>query len=68
MKRLDPMLKSLWAMNPMVHVITAVRDVLLTGKMFDVSTMIIILAVTLIFMQLGIIFFRANERMIPKEL
>jgi len=55
-------------MNPMVHVITAVRDVLFTGKMFDISTMFIILTVTLVFTQVGIIFFRANERMIPKEL
>lgn len=68
LKGLDSRLKSLWAMNPMVHVITAVRDVLFTGKMFDISTMLIILTVTLVFTQVGIIFFRANERMIPKEL
>ena len=68
LKGVNPLLKSLWSLNPMVHVITAVRDVLFTGRVFDVSTMLIILAVTLIFMQLGIMFFRANERMIPKEL
>lgn len=64
----DPFLKSLYALNPMVHVITAVRDVLFTGQMFNTSNMLIIMAVTLVFMQAGIMFFRTNARMIPKEL
>ena len=68
LKNVDPYLKSLYAMNPMVHVITGVRDILFTGKMFDTATMLIILILTLIAIQFGIMFFRASERMIPKEL
>ena len=64
----NPFLKSLYALNPMVHVITAVRDVLFTGQMFNTSAMLIIMAVTLVFMQAGIMFFMTNARMIPKEL
>lgn len=64
----DPFLKNLYALNPMVHVITAIRDVLLSGKMFNISNLSIIMAVTLIFTQIGIVYFRYSGRMIPKEL
>lgn len=64
----DPFLKILYASNPMVHVITAIRDVLLSGKMFNISNLSIIMALTLIFTQIGIVYFRYSCRMIPKEL
>jgi len=51
-------LKILYFANPMVHVITAVRDILFYGKMFDVGPMLIVFAAVLVFMQLGLIFFR----------
>jgi ABC-type polysaccharide/polyol phosphate export permease len=65
---LGSMLKNLYALNPMVHVISAVRDVLLSGKMFDGFKLLIIVAVTLVFTQIGIIYFRHTVRMVPKEL
>jgi ABC-type polysaccharide/polyol phosphate export permease len=65
---IPPLSKSLYALNPMVHVITAVRDVLFTGTMFNITTMLVILAVTLIFMQLGLLYFRAFSQFVPKEL
>jgi lipopolysaccharide transport system permease protein len=68
LKNIPPMFKSLYALNPMVHIITAVRDVLFTGKMFSIKIILIILAVTLVFMQMGILFFRAYSRFVPKEL
>jgi ABC-type polysaccharide/polyol phosphate export permease len=52
----------------MTHVITAVRDVLFTGTMFNITTMLVILAVTLFFMQIGMLYFRASSRFVPKEL
>jgi ABC-type polysaccharide/polyol phosphate export permease len=68
LQSIPPVFKSLYALNPMVHVITAVRDLLFTGRMFNITTMLIILGVTLVFMQVGIVFFRSSARMIPKEL
>lgn len=68
LQNIPPLFKSLYVLNPMVHVITAVRDLLFTGKMFNIANMFIIMGVTLVFMQFGIVFFRSFERMIPKEL
>jgi ABC-type polysaccharide/polyol phosphate export permease len=59
---------SIYNLNPMVHVITAVRDLLYTGQMFDIKRLLIILLITMIFMQFGIIYFRSVSRFIPKEL
>jgi ABC-type polysaccharide/polyol phosphate export permease len=59
---------SLYNLNPMVHVITAVRDLLFIGQMFNINRFLIILALTLIFMQIGIVYFRSASRLIPKEL
>ena len=50
--------KSLYALNPMVHFITAVRDLLFYGKMFDFGPILIIFVVTLCCLQLGLVFFR----------
>ncbi len=61
-------IKSVYALNPMVHVITAVRDVLLRGTMFDMHVMVLILGVTLVFMQTGIVYFRRSSRFVPKEI
>lgn len=68
LQNIPPSFKFFYALNPMVHVITAVRDLLLTGKMFNINSMFIILAVTIIFMQVGIVYFRAVSRYVPKEL
>jgi ABC-type polysaccharide/polyol phosphate export permease len=68
LQNIPPLFKSLYAWNPMVHVITAVRQVLFFGQMFDVTVMLVILAVTLAFTQLGLLYFRAVSRFVPKEL
>lgn len=65
---ITPLLKFLYALNPMVHVITAVREVLLAGEIFSITNFIIILAITLILMQVGIVFFRHYATMVPKKL
>ena len=68
LKSISPVFKSIYALNPMVHIITAVRDLLFTGKMFNINKMVIIIGVTLIFLKVGIVIFRGYARFIPKEL
>jgi lipopolysaccharide transport system permease protein len=68
LKRLPAIFKSIYALNPMVHVITAVRDLLFNGKMFNLNKMMILMGVTLIFVKVGILFFRTYSKMVPKEL
>jgi len=58
--------KYLYAMNPMVHFITAVRDLLFYGRMFNVVPILVVLAVTLCVLQLGLMYFRRMARYIPK--
>lgn len=64
----DQMLKSLYALNPVVHLVTAVRDVILYGKIFNTTTIAVITIVTLVCMQIGIMYFRYSAKMVPKEL
>ena len=68
LQNIPPIVKSLYALNPMVHVITAVREVLFFGRMFDATSMLVIFAATLTFTQLGLLYFRAFSRSVPKEL
>ena len=58
--------KTLYSLNPMVHFITAVRDVLFFGRMFDYLPIVIIFGVTLCIMQIGLIFFRRMSPYVPK--
>ena len=67
-KSIPTFFKTLYALNPMVHIITAVRDVLFTGKLYNVTTMLIILCGSLLLMQIGISYFKTASRIIPKEL
>lgn len=60
--------KNLYPLNPMVVLISAVRDLLFFGKMFNVKSIFTISLVTLIFMQLGLLYFRRYSRNIPKNL
>ena len=60
--------KTLYSLNPMVHVITAVHDLLFYGKMFDLVSMLIVFASVLIIMQFGLLFFRRVSPYIPKML
>ncbi len=60
--------KWLYKLNPMVHVITATRDLLYTGHMFDWRIMTLMMVVTLVVMQMGLFYFRAVAPLIPKQL
>lgn len=60
--------KALWNLNPMVHFITAVRDLLFDGRMFQWGPILIVFAVTLCFLQLGLLFFRRVSPYVPKML
>lgn len=61
-------IKHLYSLNPMVHIITAVQDILYHGRMFDPVPLIIIFGVVLVFMQVGLLFFRKNAPQLPKIL
>ncbi|MDA3788506.1 MAG: ABC transporter permease [Desulfobacula sp.] len=58
--------KILYSLNPMVHIITAVRDLLFYGKMFDLYPILIIFIVTMGTLQLGLMFFRRVSPYVPK--
>ncbi|MCK4499281.1 ABC transporter permease [Candidatus Babeliales bacterium] len=58
--------KVLYSLNPMVHLITAVRDLLFYGKMFDFRSILIVFAVTFVIMQFGLFFFRRVSPYVPK--
>ncbi len=58
--------KFLYSLNPMVHLITAVRDLLFYGKMFDFRPILIVFAVTFVIMQFGLFFFRRVSPYVPK--
>ena len=60
--------KTLYSLNPMVHVITAVHDLLFYGKMFDPVPILIVFASVLVIMQLGLFFFRRVSPYVPKML
>lgn len=67
-KNLPAIFKAFYALNPMVYIIEAVRDLLLKGKMFDIPNMLIILGATLLLLQSGMLFFRVQSRSVPKEI
>jgi len=58
--------KNLYALNPMVHFITAVRDLLFYGRMFDVKAVCLLFALTILTFQLGLLFFRSKSLYVPK--
>jgi len=60
--------KTLYTLNPMAHVITAVKDILFHGRIFDPVPLIIVLACTLAVMQIGLLFFRKAAPYVPKML
>lgn len=60
--------KTLYSVNPMVHVICAVREVLLSGQIFNLQKYTILLFVTLIIVEAGLLFFRRFSSGIPKAL
>jgi len=61
-------IKILYNFNPMVHVIAATRDIFLVGKMFDLTPIVLLIGITLVFIQAGITVFRFYSKVIPKLL
>ncbi len=60
--------KALYSLNPMVHVITAVKDLLFHGRMFDPVPLLIVFAAVFAIMQFGLFFFRRSSPYVPKML
>lgn len=58
--------KAIYSLNPMVHFITAVRDLLFYGEMFEPVPILAVFAVTLLFLQLGLLFFHRASPYVPK--
>lgn len=61
-------LKTLYALNPLVHVLIAVKDVLFRGQMFDPVPLLMILPILLVVIQIGLLFFRKVSPYVPKML
>lgn len=61
-------IKMLYNLNPMVHILSAVRDVLFIGKFFNLEIYFIVLGFSLVVVQLGIMFFNRQAPGIPKAL
>jgi ABC-type polysaccharide/polyol phosphate export permease len=60
--------KALYSLNPMVYYITGIRDLLFYGKMFEPVPILVIFAVTLLFLQQGLRFFRRVSPYVPKRI
>jgi len=60
--------KIIYSLNPMVHLLNAVKDILFYGRMFDPVPLVIVFAIVLLVMQLGLIFFRKASPYVPKLL
>jgi ABC-type polysaccharide/polyol phosphate export permease len=61
-------IKAIYSYNPMVYVISAVRDVLLNGKLFELRGYAILLFITIVIVQIGLIFFHRFSPSVPKSL
>ena len=58
--------KALYGMNPIGYIITVFRQILLEGKMPDIGSFVICLAIVLCVLQAGIILLRKLHNSIPK--
>ena len=61
-------LKMLYAMNPMVHIMPAIRNILMDGHMFQWEPLLWVFGGTLICMQLGLFFFERMAPFVPTRL
>jgi ABC-type polysaccharide/polyol phosphate export permease len=68
LKKIPDFIKSIYSLNPVVHLITFVRNVLLYGETTSLFSILILVIVTLAFLQIGIINFRVQCRDIVKEI
>ncbi len=66
--RIPGFIKAIYGLNPMAWVIPSVRNVLLDGTMYDVSTYIMLLASSLLLVQCGLLFVRRLTPKIVKSL
>jgi ABC-type polysaccharide/polyol phosphate export permease len=60
--------KLIYTLNPLVHIITFVRDIFFVGQMFNVSQYLILLCLIGILVQVGLCFFRHYSSDIAKSL
>lgn len=68
LQNVPEVLKTLYNLNPMVHILSAVRDVLFIGNFFNFETYFYVLVFSFVVVQLGIIFFNRQAPEIPKAL
>ncbi|PTN33798.1 ABC transporter permease [Desulfonatronum sp. SC1] len=68
LEKLPDFAKTLYALNPMLHVITAARDALFIGQMFNLRSYALVLLASLVLVQAGLSFFHRFEAKAPKYL
>ncbi len=66
--RLPDFVKTMFSLNPMSWIITSLRKVLLDGLMFNWQDFFIMLSISLVIIQVGLIWLRANSSKIIKML
>jgi ABC-type polysaccharide/polyol phosphate export permease len=66
--KLPEIVKTLFELNPMAWLVTAFRDIILTGKIFDWGAYLIVLTISLLFTQLGLMLLREKHNSIIKSL
>jgi ABC-type polysaccharide/polyol phosphate export permease len=66
--RIPEIIKAVYGLNPMAWVIPSVRNILLDGIMYDVTTYLILLASSLLLVQCGLLFVRTLTPKIVKSL
>jgi ABC-type polysaccharide/polyol phosphate export permease len=68
MDKIPDLVKMIYNINPMVHLITAVRDILFTGGVLDLKVYAILVGTSLVLLQCGLLFFRKFASQVPKAL
>lgn len=68
LEKMPETLKSIYMLNPMLHLITAARDILFTGATLNFKVYTILIVTSLILVQAGLLFFRGHAHKIPKVL
>jgi len=67
-QKLPPFLKKMFALNPMNWIINSLREVLLDGRMFHWNEYFLQLLISLVVIQAGLFWLRANSSQIIKML
>lgn len=66
--RLPEIIKTVYSMNPLVPIITAIRTIFLNGEMYRISTILVLFLFGIFLFQAGLIYFRYNANQTIKML